>query len=219
MRIGGAALFFIGLIAAIVCTINGCNSFFAWNGRHPVDAFDLQVGDNHQSVSTITTRRYTVSVKAIFDPLDTRDNGGQAQAWLNAPIVVRVTDPAGTKLAEMSGWLNPAEPPNVFYTRMLHVPQRGGPTEISVERLVGPFPSWADQKVDIYVDLGADREMRTKVLRYSLVVYDDALPHAVRNASIGAGVSAIVTLIGFVILLRGWWKNRRRKKGKAKAIV
>ena len=76
MRIGGAVLFLAGLVATIVCTINGCNSFFAWNGRHPVDGFDLQVGENHQQISAVTGRRYTVSVKAVFDPLDTRDTNG-----------------------------------------------------------------------------------------------------------------------------------------------
>lgn len=219
MRIGGAALFFIGVIATIVCTVNGFHSFFAWNGRHPVDGFELQVGENHQEISTRTGRRYTVSVKAIFDPLDTREKNGQAAAWLNAPLVVRVTDAAGTKLAEMNGWLNPDEPPNVFYTRPLHVAQPGGPHEISVERLVGPFMSSSDKKVDVFVDLGADREMRTHVLRYTMVVYDDALPGSIRNAAIGATASLGVTAVGFVFLLRGWWRSRRRKKRKAAASV
>ena len=126
-----------------------------------------------------------------------------------------MTDGAGTKLADMSGWLEPCRAAE----RLLHACRstnrsRGPPPEIFVERLVGPFMSSSDQKVEVFVDLGADREARTHVLRYTMVLYDDALPRSIRNATVGAGVSVVVALIGFVFCCAAGGRIAGRKSGR-----
>ncbi|MBX3227696.1 MAG: hypothetical protein KIT84_15175 [Labilithrix sp.] len=212
MRFGGAALFLLGLVALVVCTLNGCGTFFTWNGRNPIASVPLPDGQTHHSFTPWGGRRYTLAVQAVFDPAHVADRDGMAAVEARMSLVVRVKDKAGTTLAETVGWLDPNERPNVFYSRPLHAPARVAAREIAVERLTGPFLVASDTPLDVDVDLGPDRVGRHPLLERRLVIHDDALPPAIRNAAIGAVVASLSTAAGFVLLLLGWWRGRRRRK-------
>lgn len=212
MRGSGVALFLIGLLAVIVCTMNGCGQFFTWSGRNAIESVPLAEGHTHHSFTPWGGRRYTVAIQAVFDPDQVEERDGMGAVEAKMSLVVRVKDKAGTTLAETTGWLDPNERPNVFYTRQLRKQVRGGPREIAVERLVGPFLCASDDPLDVDVDLGPDRVGRVPILERRLVIHDDALPPAIRNAAIGAAAGAISGTAGFVLLVIGWWRGRRRRK-------
>lgn len=212
MRVSGVALFLLGLVTLIVCSMNGCGAFFTWNGRNPIESVPLPEGHTHHRFTPWGGRVYTIAVQVIFDPEHVEEKDQMASVSAKMSLVVKVKDKAGTSLAEATGWLDPDEKPNVFYTRPLRVQTRGGPREISVERLIGPFRTSGDEPLDIDVDLGPDRVGRFPILERRLVIHNDALPPAIRNGAIGAAAGAIAALAGFVLLLVGWWRGRRRKR-------
>lgn len=218
MRITGLALLFVGLIALIVGTMSGCNTLFSWNGRHTVDAAALTEGHTTRALSPEPGRRYTVSIRLLFDRDSVELRDGVADVHAAFPLVVRVTDKQHTVRAEVSGWLDPSEPPNVLYGQA--VKEAAMPyTELSVERLVGPFIASSADPLSIDVDLGPDRVGRARVLERRLVVYDDALPPQIRHAFMLAGGGAVVFVAGAVLTIRGWLRRRRdsgrtgRKRG------
>jgi len=212
VRVGGVALFLLGLVALIVCTMNGCGTFFSWSGRNPIESVPLVEGHTHHSFTPWGGRVYTIAVQAIFDPDQVEEKDGMAVASAKMSLVVRVKDKAGTTLAETTGWLDPDERPNVFYSRPVRQPMRGAPREISVERLVGPFRTAGDDPLDVDIDLGPDRVGRFPLLERRLVIHNDALPPSIRNAAIGATAGAITATVGFGLLAAGWWRGRRRRK-------
>jgi hypothetical protein len=207
VRFGGLALFLVGLLATVVCSLNGCNSFFAWNGRHAVQTQPLIEEHTHATFKPVAARRYTLSVQVVFDPAHVDDSEGMADVEVKMPLVVKAKDAQGTSFAEAIGWLE-REKPNIFYSRPLREPTR----EIMLERLVGPFMSANVDQVDVDVTLGPDRVGRNVITARRLVIYDDSLPPPIRNAAIGtvSGVLALVT--GSVLLVTSWWRSRRRRK-------
>lgn len=207
MRVSGLALFFVGLLAVIVCSLNGCGTFFSWNGLHTIASQPLTEEHGHLTFTTVAGVRYTVAVQVVFDPAGVDDKDGMADANVKMPLVVKVRDGQGTIFTQATGWLENARP-NVLYSRPYNQPGK----EIMLERLVGPFLSAAVAPVDVDVDLGADRLDRNPLQERRLIVYDDALPPQIRNAVIGAVLGAIALGVGFVLLLLGWWKGRRRRK-------
>ena len=188
--------------------MNGCGTFFSWNGRHTVQSEPL-IEEQHAHLAFTTTagRRYTLSVQAVFDPAQVDERDGMASVEVKMPLVVKVKDTQGTSFAEATGWLENGKP-NIFYSRPIGQPGR----EIMVERLVGPFYSANVAPVVVDVDLGADRVGRNAIAERRLVVYDDALPPPIRNAAIGAGAGVIALVAGFVLLLSSYWRGRSRRK-------
>lgn len=207
VRFSGLALFLVGLLATIVCTMNGCGTFFSWNGRHATETRPLIEEQTRTSFTTVAGRRYTIAVQAVFDPRYVDDKDGMAEIELKMPLVVKAKDEHGTSLAEATGWLE-RDKPNIFYSRPLQQPGR----EILVERLVGPFYSANFAPVDVDVFLGPDRVGRNVITERRLVIYDDALPPPLRNAVIGAASGAIALMTGFVLLVLSWLTGRRRRK-------
>jgi hypothetical protein len=207
VRFGGLALFLVGLLATIVCSMNGCGTFFSWNGRHAVQTQPLIEEHTHASFKPVAARRYTLSVQVVFDPQYVDDVDGMAAVEVKMPLVVKAKDAQGTSFAEAIGWLE-NEKPNIFYSRPLREPTR----EILLERLVGPFMSANVDEVNVDVNLGPDRIGRNPIKERRLVVYDDSLPPAIRNAAIGtvSGVLALIT--GVVLLVMSWWRSRGRRK-------
>ncbi|MBX3209453.1 MAG: hypothetical protein KF764_30750 [Labilithrix sp.] len=229
MRRAGLALLLFGSIAIVVGTLNGYGSFFAWNGRHPVDSVVLGDAPVVRTLVPEPGRRYTVSVQVAFDRagLETHDGATVVEAKL--PLVVRVKDPAGTTRAEAVGWLDPREPPNVLYGQAAPNARSaelapasstqarwGRPVpELAAERLVGPFIASSAAPLSIAVDLGADRVGRVRIAERRLVVYDDALPPIIRNAIIVAAAGAGAVLTGVALLVASWFRRRGapRKRG------
>jgi hypothetical protein len=124
------------------------------------------------------------------------------------PLVVRVKDQAGTSLADVTGWLDPNEPPNVLYGAAAHEVARGPMQELVVERLVGPFTVAGATPLTIDVSLGADRVGQARIVERRLVVHDDALPSSVRNAFLGVGAGGVAFLVGLSLLVVGWRRKR-----------
>jgi hypothetical protein len=192
----------------ITCALNGCNTLFAWNGRHAIQSQTLIEGHTHTQVTTELNRRYTIAVQAIFDPEHVGDSNGMAAAEAKLSLVVKAQDPGGQTMAELKGWLDPNEPPNVFYTRPLKERSR----EIRVERLVSPFQAATVETIGIDVDLGEDRIGQYPILEKRLVIYDDALPSPIRNAVIGLVAGGLAWIAGVAVLLVGWSRGRRKRK-------
>lgn len=209
VRAPGLALFLVGLLSTIVCSMNGCSTFFSWNGRHQIHSQPLIEEHTHATFTTIAGRRYTLSVQVVFDPKGVDDREGMADVDVKMPLVVKAKDGQGTIFTEAAGWLEQGAP-NIFYSRPLRQPDR----EIMVERLVGPFTSASVAPVSVDVDLGPDRVGRNVVSERRLVVYDDALPPSIRNAILGAVAGAIALTVGFLLLVVSWWRGRggRRKR-------
>lgn len=218
MRLVGVVLLLVGLLAVVVGTFSGCGTLFSWNGRHPIDAMDLPEGATVRSLVPEPGRRYTVSVQVVFDRegLDTHEGVTLVEA--KQPLVVRVKDAAGTVRAEVVGWLDPNEPPNVLYGQSAKnpLPHSTKPMpELVVERLVGPFIASDKAPLSVQVDLGADRIGHARIAERRLVFYDDAMPPRIWNAFLVAGAGGAAFFIGAVLLVVGWWRRRRgpRKRG------
>jgi hypothetical protein len=218
VRAAGLVLIFVGLIAVIVGTMSGCGTFFGWNGRHAVDAVALAEGRTTRTLTPAPGRRYTVSVQVVFDRESVELKDGVADLHASFPLVVRVTDKHRTVRAETAGWLDPTEPPNVPYGEAVKEGEKSR-TELSVERLVGPFIASSHEPLSVDVELGADRIGRARVAERRLVIYDDALPPRIKTAFTLAGVGAAALLAGVALTVAGWLRGRRsprrggRKRG------
>lgn len=232
VRVIGVILFFLGLLAVVVGGFNGYGTLFSWNGRHPVDVIALGEGRVVEKLTPVPGRRYTVSVQVRFEREGLEHREGITVVEAKMPLAVRVKDPAGTTRAEVVGWLDPAEPPNVLYGHSVQEPRRlprpagsaatsrwgrssQATPELAVERLVGPFAASSDAPLSIEVDLGPDRVGRARIAERRLVIYDDALPPKVWNAFLLAGGGGALLVAGLVLLVAGWFRRRgsRRKRG------
>jgi hypothetical protein len=209
VRVVGAALLLFGLVVAILGTMSGCNAFFAWNGRHPVLAQPLTEGRSTAELTTTGGKRYTLAVQVVFDREGLETKEGNLVALAKIPLVVKAKDPADTTRAEVAGWLDPNEPPNVLYNQAARESVRGPSPELLVERLVGPFTAASSGPLTVSVDLGADRIQAARILERRLVVYDDSLPASIRNSFLVAGVGALAFVIGLVSFVVGWFRRRR----------
>lgn len=213
MRAVGVVLLFLGLVAVVVGTFSGCGALFSWNGRHATDVVALAEGRTVRKVVPEPGRRYTVSVQLAFDRESVETREGVAIVEAKIPLVVRVKDSAGTVRAEVTGWLDPNEPPNVLYGQSARadVPH---PAELMVERVVGPFIAASNAPLSVEVELGPDRIGRARASERRLVIYDDALPAKIRNAFVAAGLGAVAFGAGTVLLVAGWFRRRRRPRNR-----
>lgn len=222
MRALGIVFLFLGFVAVVVGTFSGCGSLFSWNGRHPVDTVVLQERSTQRPLKPVPGRRYTLSVQVVFDRESVETREGVAIVEAKFPIVVRVTDRAGTSMADTKGWLDPNEPPSVLYGQSVS-DARAAHTELVVERLIGPFLTASDGPLTVSVDLGPDavaEGRRARVTERRLIVYDDALPPTIRNAFVLAAVGAFSFVAGLALVIVGWFRSRgrgsspgRRKRG------
>ncbi len=228
MRIIGVVLLVLGLVAAVAGTFSGLGSLFSWNGRHPISVVTLDEGPTTQELVPEPGRRYTLSIQVVFEREGLRKEEGVTHVEAKMPLVVRVKDQMGTSLAEATGWLDPAEPPNVLYGQAVREsePRPGTPNartratpELVVERLVGPFSSSSNAPLSVYVDLGADRVGTARIASRQLVIHDDRMPPNVRSSFIVAGVGLTAFLTGVVLVVIAWFKRRRtpRKRGGIRA--
>lgn len=220
MRIVGVILLVLGLVAAVAGTFSGCGALFSWNGRHPIESVPLAEGSTTQTLVPEPGRRYTLSVRVVFDREGLpKEEGVVTHVEAKMPLVVRVKDPMGTTIAETVGWIDPNEPPNVLYNQAVREPGRGPVPELSVERVVGPFSAASNAPLAVHVELGADRVGTARITSRRLVIHDDRMPPTIRNAFIIAGAGAAGFLAGLVLLVVGWFKRRRRarKRGGIRA--
>jgi hypothetical protein len=214
VRLLGVFFLLLGIVAGVVGTFSGCGALFSWNGRHEVRSEPL--GD----VATRTTlipeagRRYTLAIEVVFDRADLPREGGVIQVEAKMPLVATVKDAAGTKLAQVAGWLDPEEPPNVLYGQAAPEVRGRPPPELVVVRLVGPFTAASTAPLTVDVNLGPDRIGKAKIQSRRLVIHDDALPPAIRNAfifSMGGGLSF---LAGVILLVAAWLRRRAARRAK-----
>lgn len=222
MRPAGFVLVFLGIVMLIVGTFNGCGSLFTWNGKHAIATVPLPApapGDADAvkcSLAPFPGRRYTLSVEVAFER-DGLPVGADGLPIVEAklPLVVRAKDGVGTSLAEVAGWLDPSEPPNVLFGQSAPASTRGSTSELTVGRLVGPFGAASTSPIAIEVNLGADRVGRARILSRRLVIHDDALPGAIRSALLVAAGGAVSLLTGVFALVFGWFRRRAGPRRKA----
>jgi hypothetical protein len=214
VRAVGVLLLFVGLIASVVGFFSGCGTLFSWNGRHAIDA--QQLPDDVAYSKTFVPepgRRYTLAIHVVFDRESVPKVEGSAKPEAKMSLVARVKDSAGTKLADVTGWLDPNEPPNVLYGQAVpdSVTEARGEKapDLFVERIVGPFSSASAAPLVIEVNLGPDRVGRHRILHRRLILHDDALPSSIRNAFVLGSCGVVLFLAGFVIGFMGWWKKRK----------
>ncbi len=213
MRLFRVVLVYLGLVMLVVGTFNGCSTLFTWNGRHPLAVVPLADEAVTHTLTPAAGRRYTLSVEVVFDRegLDATEDGiASVQAQL--PLVVHVTDAAGTSLANVVGTLDPNESPNVLYGKGAHEGMRGGMPELVAARLIGPFAATSPSSIRIDVTLGADRLAAAPITARRLVIHDDAWPSPIRNAFLVAGIGAVVLFSGTVLVVRGWIRDARRQR-------
>jgi hypothetical protein len=223
-RLAGVFTFLIGLVAVVVGTFNGCGSLFTFNGRHVVGsrAIDRTDGPIHQPLLPTAGRRYTLAVQVVFDREDLPRDEGLVRVEARMPLVVQVKDGTGRALTQVSGWLDPNEPPNVLYGQAAHESTRGPMPDLLVERLVGPFIATSSDPISIDVEIGPDRVGSAQITSRRLVVHDDALPASIRNAFIVAATGSAVLFAGVVLIGVGFFAKRfrsTRKDGARKRVV
>jgi hypothetical protein len=204
----GVVLVLLGLVVSVFGMFSGCGALFSWNGRHEIDVQELPVGASSHKLVPEAGRRYTVSVQVVFDREGLTKVEGVTQVEAKMPLVVRVKDAAGTSLAEVRGWLDPNEPPNVLLGQSARESIRGPTTELYVERIVGPFIAASVAPLSVDVDLGPDRIDAARIVKRRLVIHDDALPGSIRNAFVAAGAGVIAFVAGLVLVVIGWFRRR-----------
>jgi hypothetical protein len=217
VRLLGFVLLAFGLVTIVAGTISGCGALFSWNGRHAVDERALDATPVAYPFRPEAGRRYTLAVQVVFDREGLPRRDGSVVVEAKMPLVVRARDEAGTKLAELTGWLDPEQPPNVLYGQSARQ-SRGPMPELVVERVVGPFITASTAPLTIEVDIGPDRVGTTRVVARRLVIHDDATPPTVRNAFLAAGGGGVAFVAGIVVLIRGWFRRRRGGFPRADAI-
>jgi len=216
VRAVGVVLLFVGLIVSVVGFFSGCGSLFTWNGRHIIDEQVLSdTAAFSKSFTPEAGRRYTLAIQVVFDRESTPRVDGVAKPDVKMPLVARVKDPTGTKLAEVTGWVDPNEPPNVLYGQAVPdsvTASRGAQApDLFVERLIGPFAAASDSPLTIEVNLGPDRSGAQRIVARRLVIHDDAIPPAIRNAFVLGTVGVLLFIAGIFVGLIGWWKRRKPK--------
>jgi hypothetical protein len=215
VRAAGVFLLLLGLLASVVGLFSGCGSLFSWNGRHAIDVQTLPEGPSSRTLVPEPGRRYTLSVQVVFDREGLTKRDGVIVVEAKMPLVVRVKDPAGTTLAEVTGWLDPNEPPNVLFGQTARESMRGPTSDLYVERSVGPCIAASATPVSVDVDLGPDRVDAAQILARRLVIHDDALPSSIRNAFVVAAGGVVAFVAGLVIVVIGWF---RRRSPRARAL-
>jgi len=220
------ALFLVvlGIVAVVVGAAQGCGRLFSFNGRHPIAVEPLVPGTPlRKSFPARSDRRYTLAVQVVFEREGLPEANGQLVVEARLPLVAALEDTSGVAVAKVVGWLDPSEPPAVLYGHSADKNQRrpsgAPPTELVVERLVGPFTALDDRAVMFAVDLGADRIGKVPIKEARCVIYDDVLPTSIRAAFGGAvaGVAALVS--GVILLLFGLVRSRRRRARLSRARV
>jgi hypothetical protein len=218
VRIAGAFLLLIGLVAALVGTFSGCSTLFTWNGRHAIDTVALPEGPFTHTIVPEPGRRYTLSIEVVFDREDLPRHEGTVVVEAKMPLVARVKDDTGTTRAEVVGWLDPNEPPNVLFGASARESMRGPSPELVVSRIVGPFSAARAAPLVVEVNIGADRVGTAKIVARRLVVHDDAIPASIRNAFV-LGVSGIVAMAGGIAFLVLGFFRRRRIRSKTRLVI
>jgi hypothetical protein len=214
VRAVGVLLLFVGLIASVVGFFSGCGTLFTWNGRHVIDVQTLP-DDVAYSKTFVPEpgRRYTLAIHVVFDRETAPKVDGSAKPEVKMSVVARVKDSVGTKLADVTGWVDPNEPPNVLYGQAVPdsvtVARGDQAPELFVERLIGPFSSASAAPLVIEVNLGPDRIGSQRILHRRLVLHDDAIPSSIRNAFILGSGGVALFLTGFILGFLGWWKRRK----------
>ena len=211
MRFTGPALLFFGLVMGIVGFFSGCNMLFGWNGRHAISVQPLAAdGPTVMSFVPEAGIRYTVSVQVAFDREAVERKNAAAHVEARMPLVASVKDGVGNTLAQVTGWFDPNEPPNVLYGSGAKESARM--PELTVERLVGPFITSSIAPLKVSVDLGPDTIGTAEVTERRLAIYDDKTPPPMRNAFIGGGVGALVFFAGVLVSLVAFFRRKKKKR-------
>jgi len=205
-------LVIVGLVAAVVGTASGCGALFTFSGRHPIATAPITLGTPlRKVVSAKAGRRYTLAVQVVFEREGLEEEGGALVVKAQLPLV------ASLETAQVTGVLDPDEPPNVLYgqsaNRNVRAPRGAGPRELVAERLVGPWSASADREIVCAVELGPDRLARARIKEARIIVYDDRLPTSITTA-LAAGGGGVIALVLGVILVR--FGGRRSGRGGAR---
>ena len=203
----------LGLLALVIGLFMGCGSFFSWNGRHTVELRSFAPGTPlHETLRTARGRRYTAVVQVVFERDERQESAnGAVSVAAKMPLAAKVLGERGVTLCETTGWLDPEEAPTMLFGA--HPAPRDGEQELRAERVVGTFVAGTSDSVDVRVDLGADRVGTARIREARLVVYDDALPPAIRRAFGAAVAGGVAFLAGIGLLIAGFFRGRARRGG------
>jgi hypothetical protein len=204
----------VGLVGLVTGLASGCGSFFSFNGRHPIAVEPLVPGTPlRTSFHAKAGKHYTLAVHVLFVRESAPESNGQLVVEAKLPLVAAFEDASGAPVAKVVGWLDPDQPPTVLYGHVTSAnhrrPMGVGPAELVAERLIGPYTAPAERDVTYVVDLGPDRLGTSPIQAARVVVYDDALPTAIRVAFAGAGAGALALVTGLILLLFGLVRSRR----------
>ena len=205
-------LVILGIVAAVVGTASGCGALFTFSGRHPIATAPIALGTPlRKVVAAKAGRRYTLAVQVVFEREGLEAEGGALVVKAQLPLV------ASLESAQVTGLLDPNEPPNVLYGQSanpnVRAPHGAGPREIIAERLVGPWLASSDRDVVCAVDLGPDRLALARIKEARIIVYDDRLPSSIAAALVAGGAGVMVLFCGMIMVLFG---RRRAGRGGAR---
>lgn len=206
-------LFVFGLVATVIGSAAGCGSLFSFNGRHPVAYVAITPGTPVvQGFHVKAEKRYTLAVQVVFDRDSVPDQNGASAVEAKLPLV------ASLESSRVVGFIDPQEPPTVLYGQSEDPSQkkRGVATELVAERLVGPYLAPGERDVTWSVDLGVDKVGRARIREARAILYDDALPGAVKLAFGAAGVGLVALVAGSFLMVVGFLRGRRERRGGAR---
>ena len=213
----GFVFVIVGLVAAIVGTASGCGAFFTFSGRHPILTAPLVAGTPlRQTIAAKAGRRYTLAVQVVFERTGLGQTNGALVVEAQLPLV------ASLETAQVTGTLDPSEPPNVLYGQSANPNVRGprgaAAQELMVERLVGPWRAPSDREIACTVEIGPDRLARARIREARIIVYDDRLPTAI-TCALAVGGGGVMTLISGTILVVFSRRRARRSGARRQAIL
>lgn len=221
----GIFLLALGAVAGTIGWFLGCASLFSWNGRHPIAVYPLTIGTPlHETIPASASTRYTFAVQVVFDRNGLDEKDGSLVVDAKFPLVATLTDASRTTVLKVADWIDPAVPPSVLYGQVhgaeaQHAPG-APPTELLVERLLGPWPSAMHQDLTFEATVGPDKVGKARVLDSRVIVYDDGFLPSMKVGFgffaggvllFGAGV-VVVAVRGIRRYLSRGGGNRRRKR-------
>lgn len=223
MRAATLILLFLGLVALGGGIFMGCGSLFAWNGRHPIAVAPLTIGmPAEQTFPVRADRRYTLAVTVVFEREGLEEKNGVLLVDAKLPVAASIKGATGEP-QQIDGWLDPSEPPTTLFGHRTDPeaqrhPRGTDPPELAAQRMIGPFRPSADGEATFAAHVGPDRVGRAQIREVRAVVYDDQMPAAVKLPFAAAGVGAVMTVLGLVLLVVGMVRRKRGGKRPRKNV-
>ncbi len=217
MRSTGLVLLVVGLVALAGGLFMGCGSLFAWNGRHAIAVAPITLGTPSETKLPVRGgRTYSLAVQVVFDREGLPEENGVLVIDARLPIAASIRGATGDA-REISGVLDPREPPTTLFGQAADLERKRPPPgatlpELAAQRLVGPFRPAEDGEASFAVALGADAVGTARIREVRAVVYDDAMPAAVRLPLTVAAAGGLATAGGLGIVAIGFFRKRSGRR-------